>query len=555
MSLFSELRRRNVLKVALLYSLFGLLIVWLVGGPATAMGAPTWANEFVLLVLTIGFPVALIFAWAYEITPEGLKKTLDVDQTQSIVYKTGQKLNAAVAVLAVLGLMALVGERLMPTFEFPEIIAPVPAYESPKNAAVPQEISAYTLDNGLRIIVWPDHDIPNVVMYTYVRAGGRNEYPGITGLSHFFEHMMFNGTERLAQGEFNETMEAAGGANNAYTSKDVTVYQDWFPRSALETIFDLEADRLANLAIDPAVVESERGVVYSERRSRVDESNFGRLYEQILAVAFVAHPYQFPVIGWPSDIESWTQEDLESYFKTYYAPNNLTMVFTGDITAEEIFVLADEYFGPIPSQDPPQRIRTVEPEQAGSRRLVIETDAPTPLLHMVFLAGSATDPETQPLNLLLKILVDGSSSRLHRAFVEDEQIALSVGGFQMEGFDPGLVYFYLTLPPDADIGAVEARLLEELGLIANDGVTEAELTKARNIMMADFWRGMATINGKASALGNAEVFLGDYERAFTLPDELAAITPSDLQGVAADIFQTNNMTVGTLRSPATEGEE
>lgn len=552
MSLFSELRRRNVLKVALLYSLFSLLIVWLVGGPATAMGAPAWANEFVLLVLAIGFPVALIFAWAYEITPEGLKKTLDVDQTQSIVYKTGQKLNAAVAVLAVLGLMALVGERLMPTFEFPEIIAPVPAYESPKNAAAPPEISAYTLDNGLRIIVWPDHDIPNVVMYNYVRAGGRNEYPGITGLSHFFEHMMFNGTERRAQGEFDETMEAAGGANNAYTSKDVTVYQNWFPRSALEIVFELEADRLTNLNIDPDVVESERGVVYSERRTRYENDNFGRLYLEMNATAFIAHPYQFPVIGWPSDIENWTQEDLESYFKTYYAPNNLTMVFTGDITAEEVFLLAAKYFGPIPAQDPPQRIRTVEPEQMGERRIVIETVAPTPLLHMVFHAGNATDPETQPLNLLLKILVDGSSSRLHRAFVEDEQIALSVSGFQMEGIDPGLVYFYLTLPPDADIDAVESRLLEELGRIANDGVTEAELTKARNIMMADFWRGMATINGKASALGNAEVFLGDYERAFTLPDELAAITPSDLQGVAADIFQRNKMTVGTLRSPAAE---
>ena len=558
MSLFSELRRRNVFKVALLYSLSSLLIFWLAGALVSAPGVPSWANEFVLLVLAIGFPVALIFAWTYEITPAGLKRSLDVDQTQSIVYKTGQKLNAAVAVLAVLGLMALVGERFMPTFEFPvitDLTAPDPVYESPQGAGVPDEISAYTLDNGLRIIVWPDHDIPNVVMYNYVRAGGRNEYPGITGLSHFFEHMMFNGTKRRAQGEFDETMEAAGGANNAYTSKDLTVYQDWFPRAALETIFDLEADRLANLAIDPAVVESERGVVYSERRTRYENDNFGRLYLDMNATAFIAHPYQFPVIGWSSDVENWTQEDLESYFKTYYAPNNLTMVFTGDVTPEEIFVMAEEYFGPIPAQDPPQQVRTVEPEQNGERRILIEADAPTPLLHMVFQAGSATDPETQPLNLLLNILVGGTSSRLHRALVEDEQVALSVGGFQMEGFDPGLVYFYLTLPPGADIAAVEARVLEELALIADEGITEAELAKARNIMIADFWRGLATINGKASALGNAEVFLGDYERAFALPEELAAVTSGILKDVAADIFQRNKMTVGTLRSPAVEGGE
>jgi len=513
----------------MLYALASLLLIWLVGGALISIGAPQWANEFVLLVLAIGFPVALIFAWSYEITPAGLKKSLDVDQSQSIVYKTGQKLNAAVSVLAVLGVLALVGQQLLPTFEFPKIIEPIllaPKYEAPENEGVPVEIRAYTLDNGLRIVVWPDHDIPNVVMYNFVRAGGRNEYPGITGLSHFFEHMMFNGTDRREQGEFDASMEAAGGANNAYTSKDLTVYQDWFPRSALASIFDLEGDRLENLAIDPDVVESERGVVYSERRMRYDNDNFGRLYLEMNATAFTAHPYQFPVIGWASDIENWTQEDLENYFRTYYAPNNLTMVFAGDVTPEEIFTLAVQYFGDIPLQTPPQAIRTVEPEQLGERRLLVEVESPTPLLHVTFHAGSATDPATQAMNVLLNVLVGGESSRLHRLFVEEEQIALAVGGFQMEGFDPGLVYFYLTLPPNADIAAVESRLLDELDKIANEGISAAELDKARNIMIADYWRGLATIDGKASALGNAEVFLGDYQRAFSLPDELAAISES-----------------------------
>jgi len=555
MALFSELRRRNVLKVALLYVLASLLLVWLVGGALIALGAPQWANEFVLLVVAIGFPVALIFAWAYEFTPAGLKRSLDVDQTQSIVFKTGQKLNAAVSVLAVLGVLALVGQQLLPTFEFPKIIEPIllsPVYEVPENDNVPPEIRAYTFDNGLRVVVWPDHDIPNVVMYNFVRAGGRNEYPGITGLSHFFEHMMFNGTERRRQGEFDEIMEAAGGANNAYTSKDLTVYQDWFPRSALETIFDLEGDRLENLAIDPDVVESERGVVYSERRSRYDNDNFGRLYLEMNATAFTAHPYQFPVIGWTSDIERWTQEDLENYFRTYYAPNNLTMVFTGDVTPEEIFELAEQHFGGISAQTPPQAIRTVEPEQLGERRLLIEIHSPTPLLHVTFHAGSATDPSTQAMNVLLNILVGGESSRLHRLFVEEEQIALAVGGFQMEGFDPGLVYFYLTLPPGADVAAVERRLLAELRKVADEGVAEAELEKARNIMVADYWRGLATINGKASALGHAEVFLGDYQRAFSLPDQLAAIDAEQIRNVAASVFDRRKMTVGVLRSPPDE---
>lgn len=553
MTLFSELRRRNVLRVALLYTVTSLLLIWIVNRAVSGLVMPVWTSKFVLLVLAIGFPVALIFAWVYEITPQGLKKGADVDQTQSIVYKTGQKLNAAVAVLAVLGVAALIGERLLPEFEFvrPEAIEEIPlrpVYDSPEGMDVPKEITTYSMANGLRIIVWPDHDIPNVVMYNFVRAGGRNEHPGITGLSHFFEHMMFNGTSKRKPGEFDRVMEAAGGANNAYTSKDLTVYQNWFPRSALDTIFELEADRLQNLAIDADVVDSERGVVYSERRLRIDNDNEGRLYEQMLATAFIAHPYQFPVIGWPSDIENWTQDDLESYFRTYYAPNNCTMVFTGAVSPGEVFALAERHLASIPAQAPPPPVRTIEPEQSGERRLIVETDAQTPLLHVAFHAGSAADPETQHMNLLLNILTDGSSSRLHRLLVEEEQLALSVGGMQMEGFDPGLVYFYLTLPPGADIGAVETRLLEELTRVAIQGVTNAELIKAQNIVLADFWRGLSTINGKASALGSFDVFTGNYENLFSLPEDVRAITAEQVQAVAVKVFRRNNMTVGVLRS-------
>ena len=322
MALFAELRRRNVLKVALLYAVACWLIVWFVGVVQAEVSVPTWTNAFTYFVLAVGYPVALWFAWTYEITPGGLKKASDVDQTQSIVYKTGQKLNSAVAVLLVLGILAVFGQRLLPTFEF--LVPGIPEGDAPASADVPADIRSLTLDNGLKIIVWPDHDIPNVVMYNFVRAGGRNEYPGITGLSHFFEHMMFLGTSNLEPGEFDRTMEAAGGANNAYTSSDLTVYIDWFPVSALETIFEIEADRFQNLETYADAVQSEREVVSSERRSAIDNDNFSRLAEQMQATAFVAHPYQFPIIGWPSDIESWTEDDLRSYYETYYAPNNRT---------------------------------------------------------------------------------------------------------------------------------------------------------------------------------------------------------------------------------------
>jgi len=553
MALFAELRRRNVLKVALLYAVSSWLIVWFVGAIEADVTLPGWTNTFVLFVLAVGFPVALLFAWSYEITPGGLKKAADVDQTQSIVFKTGQKLNAAVAVLLVLGVLAVFGQRLLPTFEF--LVPGIPEGDAPMSSRVPADIRSLTLDNGLKIIVWPDHDIPNVVMYNFVRAGGRNEYPGITGLSHFFEHMMFLGTANLEPGEFDRTMEAAGGANNAYTSADVTVYQDWFPRSALETIFEIEADRFQNLEVVAESVQSEREVVYSERRSSIDNNNIWKLAEQMQATAFVAHPYQFTVIGWPSDIESWTQEDLTNYYQTYYAPNNRTIVITGDVTPSEIFELAEKYFTPIPAQDPPPAIRTVEPEQLGERRIVVEASAQAPLLHMAFHAGSARSPETLPMNLLLNILAGGESSRLHRLLVEDEGLAISIDGYQDEGFDPGLVYFLLTLPPGGDPAVVEARILEELRRVAKDGVSDAEIAKARNIILADFWRGLATINGKAAAIGEYEVFHGNYEALFNLPDAIEAVTADDLRDVAASVFRANNMTVGVLRAPAPEVAE
>ena len=550
MAFFAELRRRNVFKVALLFAIASWLVVWLLEGARESVHLPVWTETFVYVVIALGFPLALLFAWTYEITPAGLKKAVDVDQTQSLVFKTGQKLNAAVSVLLVLGVLAIVGERLLPTFEF--LVPGVPEGEAPIATTTPPEIRSLTLDNGLKIIVWPDHDIPNVVMYTFVRAGSRNEYPGITGVSHFFEHMMFLGTEKRAPGEFDTTMEAAGGNNNAYTSSDVTVYLDWFPRSALETVFELEGDRFESLAIVPEVFESERNVVSSERRSVVDNDNFSKLNEQVQATAYVAHPYQFPIIGWPSDIESWAEDDLVNYYRTYYAPNNRTVVVAGDVTPEEIFELAEEYFAPALAQESPPPIRMVEPEQLGPRRLVVEASAQTPMLHLAFHAASAAAPETLSMKLLLNILVGGESSRLHQLLVEKEGLAISVNGYQDEGFDPGLAYFYLTLPPGGDPAELERRMLNELTRVAEEGVTDAELNKARNIVLAGFWRELATIDGKASALGNYAVFHGNYEKLFRLPVDIEAITTEDLRAIAAQIFRVNNMTAGVLRAPDAE---
>jgi zinc protease len=407
-------------------------------------------------------------------------------------------------------------------------------------------IEARTLKNGLKVIVWPDHDIPNVALYNWFRVGSRNERPGITGLSHFFEHMMFNGAKKYGPGEFDSVMEAAGGRNNASTSEDVTIYTDWFPRSALETIFDLEADRLAHLSFDPKIIESERGVVYSERRSGIDNDNMGALMEQVGVTAFVAHPYQFPVIGWPSDIEGWRMEDLQRFFQTYYAPNNATLIVAGAVTPAEVFALAEKYLGPIPSQPPPEPVRTKEPEQQGEKRVVVRRLAQAPLLHMAWHGVDAKDPELPALELLLSVLAEGDSSRLHRRMVEEERVAIRVSHHAYPSFDPSLVWLFVELPPGGDVARAEKVIDEELEKVRKQGVTDAELRKAKNITVADFWRGMETNSARAHLLGTYEVFHGDWRKLFDAPARYEQVTRDQVRKVAARIFVQDHRTVGVL---------
>ena len=427
-----------------------------------------------------------------------------------------------------------------------------------KPAAVPgaDAVVTRTLSNGLKVVVWPDHDIPNVALYTWYRAGGRTEYPGITGIAHYFEHMMFNGTKSRKPGEFDRVMEAGGGANNAYTSNDVTVYQDWFPKDALPLILELESDRMANLDFDPEVVESERGVVYSERRSSVDNNNFGALYEQLRGTAYVAHPYQFPVIGWPSDIENWKLDDLKSFYRTYYAPNNATMFVVGDVEPEAVLTQIEARFGRIPRQAPPEAVTTVEPEQQGERRVVLEkAGAQAPIVMLAYHVGREADAETRALELMVDALSRGESSRLHQRLVEKEQVAVSVGSSLGTGFDPGLAVFYAVLPPGGDAKRVEALIDEELQKVAREGISAAELAKSRNQQLAGFWRSLATISGKAQALGDYEVFHGDYRKLFDAPASFESIQPAALKPLAQKLFRAGNRTVALLQPVPAKEEE
>ena len=415
-----------------------------------------------------------------------------------------------------------------------------------QNEATQFPVDSKTLKNGMKVLVQADHSIPNVALYIFYRIGSRNEHPGTTGLSHFFEHMMFNGAKKYGPGELDKAMEAKGAANNAYTNENTTVYQDWFPRSALNLIFDIEADRIQYLSFDPKKIESERGVVASERRTSVDASNSGILDEQLEATAFVAHPYQWPVVGWMSDIEHWTMDDLKHHFEMGYAPNNATMVVVGDVTPEEIFQLCEKYIEPIPQHAPPPPVTTVEPEQMGERRLVVRKAAELPLLQIAYHVPQTNNPDFYALNILRTVLVQGESSRMYQRLIDKDQIALDVGISLSPAFDPTILKVSIQPKQGVDPQKCEAAVYEELEKVKKGSISGQELEKAKNIRLVEFYQQMRTINGRANTIGTYEVFFGDYQKLFDAAKNYSAVTKEDVQRVAQKYFGANNRTVATL---------
>lgn len=412
----------------------------------------------------------------------------------------------------------------------------------------PDDVKSFTLKNGMKFYVLEDNSIPNANMYSFFKVGSRNEYIGITGISHFFEHMMFNGAKKYGPKQFDRVMEANGGSNNAYTTENITVYTDWFPKQSLEVIFDLESDRIANLNFDPKMIESERGVILSERSTGLENNPLEQLWQELQATAFVAHPYMWPVIGWESDIKNWTKEDLENYFHTYYAPNNCVVVISGDVKFNDVKKLAEKYFEPIPAGPKPREVHTIEPEQTGERRLFVKREVPSPYLMIAYHVPQTGSGEYYAIELLNSILSEGASSRLYQSIVEQKQLAIEVGTFYPNAFDPTLFFFYGICNDGIKASQLEKAILEEVDKIINEGVSEAELQKVKNQKLMQFYRTTETINGMSNTIGTYELFFGDYKKLFTAPDDYKKVTVSDIQKVAEKYFTKQNRTVGILNT-------
>jgi zinc protease len=408
------------------------------------------------------------------------------------------------------------------------------------------DVKVEKLPNGLKVLLVEDHTIPNIALYTFFRVGSRNERPGLTGVSHFIEHMMFNGTAKFGPGEFDRRMEFLGGSNNAYTADDMTAYTDWFPAAALETMIQMESDRMQGLAFVPEVLESERGVVASERRMGVDNNNDGILNENVRATAIMAHSYHWDVIGWMSDILGWRRDDIMGYYRTYYAPNNAVLIVVGDFNPATTLELIKKYYAGIPASPPPPPVITVEPPQLGPKNVLVRKEAQAPSFQVVWHEPSVREADFLPLAVLATPLLDGESSRLYRRLVREEQLAISVYGGTQETIDPFLFMISVKPRPGADLDKIDRIIEEELAKLKAEGITKPEFDKAMNIVRNGFYSSLQTIAGKANQLGSAEVVLGDYAKLFTIMDSYAAVTLDSVKAVANKIFQENNKTIGKL---------
>jgi len=389
-------------------------------------------------------------------------------------------------------------------------------------------------------------------MYFFYKVGSRNEHQGITGLSHFFEHMMFNGAKKYGPKEFDRTMEFNGGSNNAYTTENVTVYTDWFPASSTEIMFDLEGDRIASLSIDPKMVESERGVVLSERRTGLENSPWRLLAQSMQATAFQEHPYHWPVMGYEDDMKNWTQQDLERYFKTYYAPNNCVVVVSGAIKLDKVKELAKKYLEPIPAQAEPPKVHIVEPPQTGERRIIVQKEVATPYFMIGYKTPESKNEDYYALNILSSILSSGNSSRLYSALVDQKELATQVFTDYGDSFDPSLFNVYAVANKDVKESDLEQAIYTEIEKIKKEGISEKELQKIKNQKLMEFYGQVETINGKSNNIGTYEVFFGDYRKMFDAPANYNKVTVADVQRVANKYLIKSKRTVGILKTNVEE---
>ena len=408
------------------------------------------------------------------------------------------------------------------------------------------KVERHTLPNGLVVLTHEDHSVPTVTFWQWYRVGSRNESPGITGISHFFEHMMFNGSKQVPPKDYDRILESNGGYSNAFTDRDMTAYYEDVASDRLDKVLFLDSDRMAALSLLPEQLKSEIEVVKEERRLRTDNDIAGMIDEQLYATAFVAAPYRWPVVGWMGDLNRIQRSEMVNYFRTYYAPNNCILLVVGDFDTQKALADIEKWFGPIPAQAPPAALANAEPAQRGERRVDVHYPAETVTVDIGYKAPNVASDDLYTIQLLATLLSDGESSRLHQALVVDRQLALEASSFFRPHLDPTLFEVYLEMRPgktaDQGLGALDSVLAR----LQREGPSERELEKAKNIREASFVKGLKTNYGIGEQLGFHEQVFGDYRAMFRTVERTRAVTADDCRRVSRTLFDPLQRTVAIL---------
>ena len=407
-------------------------------------------------------------------------------------------------------------------------------------------VVAATLDNGLRVLLLEDRRSSIVTVQTWYRVGSRNEARGATGIAHFLEHLMFRGTAKHGPGVFARLVERNGGQDNAFTSQDVTSYFVNIAADRLDLVLELEADRMHNLVLDPKIIDAERQVVIEERRTRTEDDPGGFLGEEVSALAFRAHPYGQPIIGWMGDITRITPEEIGAFYRTYYVPNNALLVVVGDFKAADVLAKVKATFGSIPRGAAPPAVTAVEPVQNGERRVLVYKQAELPIVYLGYPVPNQQSPDAAALEVLSVVLAAGRSSRLYRDLIHERQLALEAGGdYSYFALDPNLFWFWATPLPGQTAETLEKELLGHMERLRREPISDVELARAKNQIEASFVFQEDSIYRRASLLARFEL-IGGYALKDTYLDVIRAVTPADLQRVASAYFQDDKKNVGIL---------
>ncbi|PYM77520.1 MAG: insulinase family protein [Candidatus Rokuibacteriota bacterium] len=413
-------------------------------------------------------------------------------------------------------------------------------------APAADRVVASTLDNGLRVLLLEDHRSPIVSFQVWYRVGSRDEHRGATGIAHFLEHLMFKGTPARGPKQFARLVEENGGQDNAFTSQDVTSYFVDIAADKIDLVIELEADRMQNLLLDPKEINAEREVVIEERRTRTEDDPSGFLGEEVGSIAFKAHPYGSPIIGWMEDIKRITPAEIRAFYKTYYVPNNAIVVAVGDFRAPAVLEKIQKTFGRIPRAQTPPPVLAVEPTQNGERRVIVKKEAELPVVYMAWHVPNHRANDAPALEVLSTILSGGRASRLYRDLVYQRQLALEAGGdYSYFALDPNLFWFWATPMPGQTSETLEAELAKHMERLKTEPVTDEELARAKNQIESAFVFQEDSVHRRAALLARFEL-IGGYAQTDSFMTKIRAVTAADLTRVAGAWFAPERRSVGVL---------